>query len=115
MAILVDKATKTREGIDISSQYLRLEPTLCIDGVCIKVEVYFYISKDSFVSGSSTFTTNRCFMLPYNSSEDGSDIFTVSHTKLKDKLADNHNKNIENDNENLFGIEESLMTFVDMD
>lgn len=86
MSVQINEPTTTREGVDIVSQFVRLEPTLCLCGTKIAVESSYYASDAAFDAGCSTIKTNRKDVFDYDRAVDGPDLLQVSHDKWIERM-----------------------------
>ena len=95
MALQVAEALTTREGSELSSFYLRLEPIVCLSGTCIDVEYSHFKSKAVFTEGASTVRYNGKQSFAYNRATDGSDVQQFAHDKLVEYLTTSQGVDVE--------------------
>ena len=95
MALQIAEALTTREGSELSSFYLRLEPLACVSGTCIDVEYYHHSSKALFQAGASTVRYNGKQSFAYNRATDGSDVQQFAHDSLLTYLTTSQGVDVE--------------------
>lgn len=85
MAIQVTNTKTTREGVELSSYYIRLEVSVPITGDKILAELYHYSSKDAFKAGYSTICKNELNEYAYNMAVDGEPV-KFAHDKVVEEF-----------------------------
>jgi hypothetical protein len=92
MALLIQKSINVLGEIPITNIYVRLYVTLGFDGKSLSINTMKYTSKAAYKSGINT---NNFIVqsipehldVPYNRTTDGTDVLSVSHTKLQSYLS----------------------------
>ena len=82
MAIFINAPVVTREKSSIENFYGRVTPELYLDGCCLFVKVFFYVSKEAYSLGGSPILESYKKMFSYDRAVDGPDILTVAHNKV---------------------------------
>lgn len=86
MALQVNEAFTTRNGIVLSSSYIRLEVKECYCGKMAEVRYAYFADKQAFLAGFTPITKEELIQFHYDRAEDGSDLLTLAHNKLIEKL-----------------------------
>ena len=86
MAINITENITTREGISLTSSYMRLESRLSVSGDRVSVEAYKYVSKDAFKDGCKPITKGKGFSFEYDRDSHGTDILDFATDKVIEEL-----------------------------
>jgi hypothetical protein len=92
MALLIEKNTKILGLIDVSTLYVRMALDYRIEGDKFEIFNQVYPSKTSYDNGLQKNTVKIDgipfnLLLDYDRAEDGADLLTAAHNKLKDVLS----------------------------
>lgn len=82
MALQIAETLISREGQELTSFYLRLEPLVCLSGDKVAVEYSHYGSKVAYQNGATTVARNAEVAFEYDRAVNGSDIQQFAHDSL---------------------------------
>ena len=82
MSIQVNEPITTREGTELTSFYVRVEPRLRACGCKVDVEAAYYVSKEAFKAGAAPIRCSTYSEFDYDRSADGTDLLTFANDCL---------------------------------
>lgn len=86
MALQVNESFTTKNGIVLPSSYIRLEVKECYCGKRAEVRYSYFADNQAFMAGFMPIVKEKRIIFSYRRDEGGSDLLTLAHNKLIEKL-----------------------------